>query len=193
MKYFLIVISLMFCCSIHAQNKKNKTKKKTTEKTAVAPTSTTSSERYTVSGKVMQTFPYCGGAAPSEEMMKSLRAPKPYGGKIFYIRKGSVNDLKAPIMGSFTVNGAGEFSFELPPGTYSIIQKEQLKTLDLKQFKSGTWEKADENCLKEWWAKPYHLLEIKDKNLGELSFIFHRKCFVNSDIPCIYYRGPMPP
>ena len=52
---------------------------------------------------------------------------------------------------------------------------------------------ADEKCLKAWWAKPYYLLEVKDKDISDLNFTFHHRCFVPGDIPCINYIGPMPP
>jgi hypothetical protein len=51
---------------------------------------------------------------------------------------------------------------------------------------------VDEQCLIEWWKKPYYLLEVKDQNITSLNFIFIHRCFLNNDIPCISYGGPMP-
>ncbi|MCC6371738.1 MAG: hypothetical protein IT236_12085, partial [Bacteroidia bacterium] len=46
---------------------------------------------------------------------------------------------------------------------------------------------------KEWWSKAYFVLEIKDKNIDGLEFNFHHKCFIEGDVPCLNYTGPMPP
>src|SRR4051812_11044433 len=83
----------------------------------------------TVSGKVTQTSSYCGGARPSEEMMEQYNKPKPYAGKIFYVRKGKENNKKAVVL-KFISDSAGNFSFQLPAGSYCIIQQEQLKSPD---------------------------------------------------------------
>lgn len=149
-------------------------------------------QKYTVSGKVRHSFAYCGGAAPSEEMMAEFTKQKPYAGKTFYIRKGKTNNVKAKVILSFKADTAGNFSFQLPPGIYSIIQEPQVKKLNIKFYKKQHIT-ADESCLKTWWEKPYYILEVKDKNINGLDFKFHHPCFISDDIPCLQYNGPMPP
>ena len=141
----------------------------------------------------MQTNPYCGGAAPSEEMMRQSTTPKAYPNKKFYVRKGNVNSTLMDTILSFTSDLDGNFNFKLAPGIYSIIQSSQLKELDWKNYKSNQYTVVDEKCLQAWWAKPYYLLEVKDKDISDLNFIFRHRCFVPGDIPCINYIGPMPP
>lgn len=177
MKHLLIVLGLVLVCSF-TKAQVTKSKKEIV---------------HTISGKVTQTSSYCGGAMPTEEILQEMSKPVPYAGKVFYVRKGSVNNIKMPIVLSFTVNAKGEFSIDLPPGQYCLIQKEQVKTLNMKNYKSTTDLQIDENCLKEWWAKPYYAFQITDKNITDLKFNFYHACFVNSDIPCIEYVGPMPP
>ncbi|MDP1801359.1 MAG: hypothetical protein Q8L81_08405 [Bacteroidota bacterium] len=149
-------------------------------------------QKFTISGKALQTFAYCGGVKPSEEVLDHHKTPKPYVGKTFYIRAGKTNNLKAKVLLKFKADTAGNFSFELPPGIYSIIQEPQLKKLNVKLYKNKYVE-VDETCLKNWWEKPYYLLEIKDKNISGLEFKFHHPCFMSGDIPCLHYSGPMPP
>ena len=148
---------------------------------------------FNVSGKVTHTSAYCGGAAPTEEMMNEYRKDKPYAGKIFYVRKGNTNTLKAKIILSFKADADGKFSFQLPPGIYSIIQEPQVKEMNMKNYNKKGSLQADASCLKNWWLKPYYILEIKDKDVTGLHFKFHHPCFVSDDIPCIRYTGPMPP
>lgn len=167
----LIFFLWIVCASITAQ---------TTKKTLI-----------TISGKITQTSSYCGGAAPSPEMLEEYETPKPYIGKTLYVRKGNRNNLKEKIILSFKADAKGNFSFQLEPGIYSIIVEEQVKTLTIKQTNPGV--QADTACLKKWWVKPYHLLNVKENNITGLNFNFHHPCFITSDIPCFQYNGPMPP
>ena len=148
---------------------------------------------FNIRGKVTHTSSYCGGAAPSEEILAEYSKAKPYAGKTFYIRKGNTNTLKSKVILSFKADEKGNFSFQLPPGVYSIIQEAQVKEVNAKDYnKNGNFQ-ADAACLKNWWLKPYYILEIKDNDVSELHFKFHHQCFVPDDIPCIQYIGPMPP
>ena len=85
----------------------------------------------------------------------------------------------------------GTFSFNLKPGTYSIILEEQLSLVDLTDYNTKN-QRVDEKCLEEWWGKPYYILEVTDKNISELEFIFNQRCHLKTDIPCVSYTGPKP-
>ncbi|MBA3683066.1 MAG: prealbumin-like fold domain-containing protein [Bacteroidetes bacterium] len=113
---------------------------------------------FNLSGKVTQTSAYCGGAAPSEEMMAEYAKAKPYAGKTFYIRKGNVNSLKKKVILSFKADENGKFSFQLPPGIYSIIQEVQVNKLNVNKYNTKGSLHADVECLKKWWLKPYYIL-----------------------------------
>ncbi len=148
---------------------------------------------FNISGKVTQTSTYCGGAEPSEEILAEYSKEKPYAGKTFYIRKGNINALNSKIILSFKADENGKFSFQLPPGIYSIIQEAQVKEIKAEDYNKKESLQTDVSCLKNWWFKPYYVLEIKDKDISGLHFKFHHPCFVSGDIPCIQYIGPMPP
>ena len=144
---------------------------------------------YTVSGKVTQNFPYCGGAAPSQELLEKLAKPVAYAGKKFFIREGKTNSINAKILESFSTGKDGEFSIRLAPGIYSIILEEQLKLIKAEDLTKEFIE-VDEKCLEEWWSKPYYLLEVKNYDINDLNFNFFHRCFILNDIPCINYNGP---
>lgn len=149
-------------------------------------------DTYTVSGSVRQTSSYCGGANPPKELLQQLATPMPYPGKTFYIKKGAVNDLTMPVVTSFTTDSNGHFSTRLPAGTYAILVKEQLTEINAADYQTNTLS-VDKECLAAWWKKPYYLLEIKQQEVASLNFVFHHRCYISSDIPCITYHGPMAP
>jgi hypothetical protein len=124
--------------------------------------------------------------------MRQYERPVVYAGKRFYVREGSVNRLDKAIVDSFISDANGKFSIHLKPGTYSIIQPEQLKKIDYHLYNKESHE-VDTVCLKKWWSDPYYLLTIKDRDITGLTFIFSHRCFVENDIPCIFYSGVMPP
>lgn len=146
---------------------------------------------YTVSGKVTQTFPYCGGAAPPQELMEKLAKPVVYAGKKFFIRQGKTNNRDAKIITSFITGKDGEFSIQLSTGTYSIILEEQVNSIKAQDL-TREFIQVDEKCLEEWWSKPYYLLEVKNNDINDLIFNFYHRCFIVNDIPCINYVGPQP-
>ena len=152
----------------------------------------TKAKAYLVSGTVQQRRPYCGGARPSAEMERAVAAPRPYPGKRFYLRSGIVNSLSIPVVASFVTDSNGFFSIALPAGTYAVIVEEQLRATSSQDY-AALYQKGDEKCLQEWWQKPYYQLIVKDADVEHLNFVFARKCFVNTDVPCINYSGPMPP
>ena len=147
--------------------------------------------KYVISGEVTESFKYCGGARPSEKILAERKTPRPFVNKVFHIRKGNTNTLKKPILLSFTTDTNGYFSFALPPGTYSIIQTDQVKKLNTKKYKINYID-VDETCLINWWAEPYAILEIKNENIAALKFHFEHSCFLEGDVPCRKYKGPMP-
>jgi hypothetical protein len=178
----LFVVLAISCLGLFGQ----KTKKQIGSTTPVL-------KKISISGVVMQTSSYCGGAEMPPELFEEYSKPRPYNGKVFYIRKGKVNSINEPVVLSFTVNASGTFSFQLPAGIYSIFQEPQLKPFNKKEYPLGSYTSEEIECLKKWWLKPYFVLEIKEKDITNLNFNFHHECFAINDIPCLQYYGPMPP
>jgi hypothetical protein len=148
---------------------------------------------FKVSGLVTQTSAYCGGAAPTEEMMRQNEIPKPFVGKRFYMKKGKENDAKQQTVLTFTTNEKGEFEFNAAPGTYCFLLEPQMKNLNVKEYNVKGFLTADAACLTKWWKQPYYLLVVKNKDVDGIKFNFHLRCFVSEDLPCVDYVGEMPP
>ena len=175
------------------------TKNKTApQKEAVkAETKTQTSEtKISVTGNVIQTNSYCGGAAPPDFLLEELATPRPFPDKKFHVIKGDANTPDRKIILSFTSDSAGSFSFQLESGTYSIILEEQISSPDAKKYKTES-QSINEDCYKNWWAKPFYLLKAEESEkatgIKGLSFNFHHRCFISSDVPCLQYEGPAPP
>ena len=63
--------------------KKKYSKRKKVKKKAPAPALPV----FTLSGKIMMVESYCGGAAPSRELLNEIKRPKPCLEKYFFIKK----------------------------------------------------------------------------------------------------------
>ena len=129
---------------------------------------------------------------PTEEKFKKLTTPRAYPGKRFHVIRGSTNTLAREIVLTFTTGEVGNFSFQLPPGTYALLVDEQIPPPDAKKYQTK-FITVDEAALNQWWAKPYHLFEVKAADITELKFHFHHRSFIPYDIPCLRYVGPYPP
>lgn len=149
------------------------------------------SQCYLITGKVQQTFSYCGGAKQTKEILDSFAKPVFFANKTFYVRKGKTNSLKNKIIIKFTSDSNGNFSFKLPKGIYSILVGEQVEKIEAKKYITKT-QTVNDTCLQTWWQNPYYLLVVKKKN-KPLRFNFHHRCYINTDIPCITYTGPVHP
>lgn len=187
----LLIFSLLACGT------KNKTVvQKDSAKTEIKTETQSPAKKVIISGTVTQTYSYCGGAAPPDFLLEQLAESKPYPNKKFHVIKGDTNTASHKIILSFITDSAGSFSFQLEPGIYSVLLDEQSFPPDVKKYKTQS-QSIDENCYKEWWAKPYYLLEVeggsKNTTIKGLNFNFHHRCFISSDVPCLQYNGPYPP
>jgi hypothetical protein len=151
-------------------------------------------KQYAVHGTITQTRSYCGGARPSDEMLEKLNTPRPLPGIKLYVRSGNTNQLKKRIQRTIVADSAGNFVIHLPPGTYCIIQEEQIKKLNPESYRKKQTEylKLDENCLNKWWSDCLLTFEVKAEDKKGLNINFNTPCFTNG-VPCLNYTGPMPP
>jgi hypothetical protein len=101
---------------------------------------------------IMQTNPYCGGAAPTQEMMDESQKPKPYANKKLYVYKNG------RCLDSSTSNDLGVFSVQLNSGVYQLYEP-------WKHFKTGPYGDAkseyDPVCLKKEWTKADVSIRVK--------------------------------
>lgn len=148
--------------------------------------------KVTISGTVTQTSSYCGGAQPTDELITELQTPRIFPGKKMHVIKGDTNTAKREIVLDFITDEKGTFSFQLAPGTYSILLDEQILKPNARQYETKDIL-VDEKCYNEWWGKPYYLLHVSSAPITNLSFNFQRPCFIDYDIPCLRYNGVMPP
>ena len=150
-------------------------------------------QNYVLSGTCQITRSYCGGVAPSQEDYARMIAPKPYIGKVLYLKKGFKNSFKQKTLAQAVCDSNGCFSFTVSPGDYCIVQAEHTRSLQafIKQCQ-GSHLLSDVNCLKQWWINGLVSFSVNaHKQIPVLEF--HQACFTPGDIPCIGYTGPMPP
>jgi hypothetical protein len=144
-----------------------------------------------ITGDVKVMTPYCGGARPDKATVKNATTWMPYASKKFYIKKGNINSIDKAITDSFMTDNVGNFKIQLPKGNYCILLEEQIVALDMTKYNTK-FQKADEACLQKWWATPYYLLQVKTKN-KPLHFEFTKRCYIQSEAPCLQYNGPKHP
>jgi hypothetical protein len=144
----------------------------------------------TVSGSVTRTPAFCGGKLPTEGIDRPVAAV-PYPGKTFHVIRGSTNTPSRETVLSFTSDASGHFSFRVPSGVYSILVDEQAQRPDASRYESRL-VKMDASCFADWWAKPFYVLRVENSNIQGLKFEFEQRCFIEHDIPCMHYDGPLP-
>lgn len=149
---------------------------------------------YLVKIRVTQTSGYCGGAAPSQEMIQELNTPKAYAYQTFYLRPGSKNSLNFKSLIKVKTDSTGTIRTRLKPGTYVLLFTSMVNKPDTSKFKNNnSYEFMGTECLNAWWSKGWQVITIQSKN-NDLSFNIHFPCFTDPiNGPCMDYRGPYPP
>ncbi len=151
-----------------------------------------------IKGTLTHTNSYCGGAAPSDEMLREIYAEKPLPNKIIYFRPGIENNIQDSILYKAKSDDFGCFELYLPVGTYCIIDERQKDDTYVKElfnyYKNGDmyFTPIDKNCLDQWLKNPLYVLEVNDKNNAQIKINFHNPCSWDR-IPCTSYTGPYPP
>jgi len=90
----------------------------------------------TIKFDINYTSDYCGGAAPDQELLNSLKVPKPFNGKAYlnsnFERTGTTIELNF-IDGKASVSGltAGNyFLFKYPPIDFKKLEQESITSPD---------------------------------------------------------------
>lgn len=149
-------------------------------------------QTFALTGKILIVESYCGGAAPSRDLLETIRKPKPCLEKHFFLKKGDANSAKNPVIDVINVDSTGSFSMQLKQGTYCILQDFQTKPLQLENYKTGNnYDYQGDDCMRKYWADCYQTIELKE-NINDFIITVYKKCFGDGN-PCMIYTGPMPP
>ncbi len=147
-------------------------------RTATSDETAPAAGRRTVSGRVVQTSEYCGGAAPTEEMLESLRKEKPFPHKELFIRAGTLNKYSWPIVQKFTSDAEGSFKIALPPGDYCVVDASKKDELKIPATAKGNQKEGESraNCLQKWYRTCDKILNVGKQNLKGVVIKFHHPC-----------------
>jgi hypothetical protein len=147
-------------------------------------------KRFDVSGQILWTNSYCGGAAPPQSMLDELARPKPRAKQAIIVRSGTTNALSTALVTRATTDANGWFNLSLTPGDYCIClaEKENART---KEFKNQQSISIDEPCDTKWLKTCDIVFKLRDKGSKGLKATFHQNCDVPSFSPCI--QSTLPP
>jgi hypothetical protein len=142
---------------------------------------------YNVHITITEPVPYCGGAAPTEEM---LNRTNPVSGNFVLVHVETGEK-------TIVTSESGILRLQLNVGNY--ILKETFKDVSFEQFmndipQSGRSIKpGTEDCYKKWWSTNLSEFEIlPDSPRLYLQCSLYRACYTGNN-PCDIYTGPYPP
>lgn len=155
-------------------------------------------KKYSVVIELTHTSSYCGGAAPSDELINELNTPVPYANKKLYLKKGSVNTLESKMIKEVVSDSLGRIRLSLIPGKYFLVEEEKKdrKYYDyvMKTYAEQTKEEGpvDKECFDKWFATPELIITAGSKGSSVSKLNIHHECKWSGK-PCIPYFGPVPP
>ena len=135
--------------------------------------------------------PYCGGAAPSQEMLNRLNQPM---SNTTY----NLINLKTLEKTKVKTDSLGELHLDLGIGSYAI--QELYKDCSFPDFmkqdnsRIGMYiEDLGPECYKKWWQSylgEFTVISIDERQ--QLNMRESESCFTGKN-PCLIYTGPYPP
>ncbi len=147
------------------------------------------SRKFTVSGTIMQTVSYCGGAAPSRQIQDSSNTPHAIPYAKLFVKSGSSNKQDGRIIQTINADQEGNFKISLPAGKYCMLEEWKAGTFKLPSNDNN--HKVDSACYRDLYNSCDFEILVAHKNIHQLKIVFHRTCSYNQ--PCVSYRGPLPP
>ncbi|MCB0481601.1 MAG: hypothetical protein KDC83_09220 [Flavobacteriales bacterium] len=121
--------------------------------------------------------PYCGGAAPSEEMEELRRKGSNYSAEnVIFIHVESQKEYE------FQTDENGDVELSLPLGNYLIFSQGKRSQAKIEEYKKNNWN-FDEECLAKYLAESDHKLEVTSET-GDQVFRVNKRCFYEGPIPC---------
>ncbi|TRX51764.1 hypothetical protein FNH22_23680 [Fulvivirga sp. M361] len=117
--------------------------------------------------QVSYTEDYCGGAFPSDRILKAEKKVKAYTDKELIVSK---EGWPAEKMITYRTSSEGQFDMDLPPGSYQLFMPEKI----LATYREGS-VMSREVCEK-WKSTPNGILLIKDDTTMRLDVTIHRSC-----------------
>ncbi len=139
----------------------------------------------TVSGTITATTPYCGGAAPTDDMLEQYRMPKPVPYKTIYICKAG---NKKKIIKKVVSTTNGTFSVQLPVGKYDVFVAEKINAFTTPVTDGVTYDVA---CLQEKYNTPDASFIVSKKIINKFKIEQQGYCAWN--VPCGKFNGMYPP
>ena len=148
-----------------------------------------SNEMIEISGKILTTKSYCGGAPPSQQTVDRINTPKPHKNAVFYIKKGQINNSETPVFEEVKTDLNGNFNIKIPKGNYILLNSSQANR-DIIDEKMENIRIVDEVKLNEWWENGIVTISAQDTKLDT---VFHKNCDIPLAVPYLKYTGPPRP
>lgn len=143
-----------------------------------------------ITAYITTTEDYCGGARPSDEMLRELSTERPLADKVIYIKAGTVNKSTNKTVRKVKTDINGRFEVMLSPGTtYYFIEEWKSKVfITPKNTHELVWDIA---CLRKRYMTPDFILKVKSGKNPEVHINYHQNCSYRPY--CGQYSGPLPP
>jgi hypothetical protein len=146
-------------------------------------------------GRVWGTSAYCGGAAPSPELLEQLAAPVPLDGRPLVVRPGTWHDPRQPVTARLSTDSEGRFSFAAEPGEYCLVTVDKYdflgpqgdpalgEAIPMPMFGGGVGE-----CMDRWSRTCDGVVTIGTEPVPAAELTLHQGCSPNPCLPA----APMP-
>lgn len=190
---YILTIPLFIACGTAKKVEHNNKDVNVVEDEEIIEISDTSHKApYNTKITISHFTPYCGGAAPDDEML--ARQTSLQSNTIFILINHSTGEKT-----NVKTDSEGVLYLNLAEGAYAI--RETYKNCSYEEFYEKHYQpnsdyhqtSTDQDCYKNWWASNLGEIHItKSDSLNKYEYMTSSACFVGRN-PCVNYTGPWPP
>lgn len=143
--------------------------------------------------EIFQAFPYCGGAAPTPDMLEpQLDA---FASCSLAICEVNENGERGKWMTTIVTDENGLAKSALPKGKYQLWLPSKLESFEEfmkieKSVKGKFYSYEEVACFRTWYETPDFEFEVGTET--SFKFVYNNRCFTGHH-PCLIYTGPFPP
>ena len=190
---FILLAGLLFSCGSSKDIKKDIIEDKIVDEVDLTDeTHLDDLDDHNISITITHFQPWCGGMAPTEEMMERQTQLQRYTSFILLdIISGEKSKVKT--------DSTGTLYLKIAPGKYAI--RELYKDCTFEEFKAENYREPDDyyvvngqaDCYETWWASNLGTFEIlAGDEIQHFDWSTRDRCFTGNN-PCVSYTGPWPP
>lgn len=194
--FFILIPLLLTQCTYYSTKKETPTHSSKQDSIPMQSSTKLPSGLIQLRGRITVSGNYCGGAAPTREMMEEARKPRPKADMRVIVNPTGPykTDIDGEVWNS-TSDAEGYWELKVYPGEYCLKIGEKAANNPVIPPSQPGWVAVDAECYAKWLQTCDRTFRVDEEGNVDANLDIHlyERCFISGFDPCSQYMGPKPP